>query len=257
MLEGIVREQARAPAAHVGPRPLRWTQLSATPSQSQRGQSSFSIDDADRSHPVLARRLDARKPMQLFEVSKREELPARLSELVKEELAAPRLSVGEQPRIGVVVNRVATARAVHDALKKALKESAEVELLIGRVRPIDRDAHLSVLAPKLKASNAPRAGAKPVVVVATQTIEVGADFDFHALFSEAASFSAIKQRVGRLNRLGLRDGARGAVLLVRADAENDPIYGRQSARPGRSFSGTPSTASWISGSRAHQRRTRR
>jgi CRISPR-associated endonuclease/helicase Cas3 len=224
-LEGIVREQARASVAALGPKPLRWVQLSATPTDEQLQARVFSLADDDRAHPVLSRRLFAKKPMRLWEVEKRDELPGKLADLVKEELSAPPLAPNEQPRIGIVVNRVATARALHETLKKALKESVEVELLIGRTRPLDRDEYLRALAPKLKSSTSPRSGDKPIVVVATQTIEVGADFDFHALFIEAASYAAIKQRVGRLNRLGVRDAARGAIVLVRADADDDPIYG--------------------------------
>jgi CRISPR-associated endonuclease/helicase Cas3 len=224
-LEGIVREQARSAIASLGPKPLRWAQLSATPTDGPDRASAFSLADEDRAHPVLSRRLTAKKPMRLFEVGKREELPARFAELVKEELSAPRLSAEEQPRVGVVVNRVATARALHEILRKALKEKADVELLIGRVRPLERDDYLRELAPKLKSSMSSRAGDKPIVVVATQTIEVGADFDFHTVFVEAASYAAIKQRVGRLNRLGAREAARGAIVLARADAEDDPIYG--------------------------------
>lgn len=224
-LEGIVREQARASVEALGPQPLRWTQLSATPSDQQRRARVFSLADDDRAHPVLSPRLFAKKPMRLVEVGKREELAGRLANLVKEELSAPALSTDEQPRVGVVVNRVATARALHEMLKKTLKEKAEVELLIGRVRPLDRDGYVRALSAKLKSSLSPRAGDKPIVVVATQTIEVGADFDFHSLFVEAASYAAIKQRVGRLNRLGVRDAARGAIVLVRADADEDAIYG--------------------------------
>ena len=122
------------------------------------------------------------------------------------------------------MNRVATARDTFEAMRQALKDEAEVELLIGRTRPIDRDDYAAKLMPNLRATGEPRPGEKPVVVVATQTIEVGADFDFHAMFLEAASYAAIRQRLGRCNRLGRRDGARGAIVLVRAGAEDDPVY---------------------------------
>ncbi len=226
-LLGIVREQHRSEARLSGPRPLRWVQLSATPSRQESPARTrlFSLSDEDRSHPVLRRRLEASKPLRLSEVENRDELPERLAKLIQQELAAPSLSEEESPRIGVIVNRVATARALFEMLKKALKKRADVELLIGRVRPLDRDAHLTNLAPKLKSKVGPREGDRPIVIVATQTIEVGADFDFHALYTEAASYPALKQRVGRLNRLGTRSGARGGVVLVRGDATEDPIYG--------------------------------
>ena len=224
-LEGIVREQGRAPAGSLGPRPLRWAQLSATPSTSTSTLRHFSLDDADRAHPVLARRLTAAKPMRLVEVAKRDELPPKLASLISEELAAQPLADDEHARVGVVVNRVATARALHELLRKQLKGAADVELLIGRVRPLDRDRFMRELAPRLKSSTSPRPGERPIVVVATQTIEVGADFDFHSLFLEAAGYSATKQRTGRLNRLGRRCAARGAIVLVRADKDTDPLYG--------------------------------
>jgi CRISPR-associated endonuclease/helicase Cas3 len=160
-----------------------------------------------------------------LEVAKREELPKAILEQVKMELAAAPQSTDEQSRIGIVVNRVVTAREVFSAIATALKDHVDVHLLIGRVRPIDRKRLMNDLAPALKSSMKPRRGERPIVVVATQTIEVGADFDFHTMFIESASYPAVRQRVGRLNRLGIRDTSRGALLLVRANAEEDPIYG--------------------------------
>ncbi|NIR32209.1 MAG: CRISPR-associated protein Cas3, partial [Gammaproteobacteria bacterium] len=64
--------------------------------------------------------------------------------------------------------------------------------------------------------------------VATQCIEVGADFSFDALVTEAASLDALRQRFGRLNRLGGIERA-PAAILIRADeakqGAEDPIYG--------------------------------
>lgn len=223
-LNAVVREQARAVSGPLGPKPLFWVQLSATPGEAA-NRARFALSDADRAHKLLSRRLQASKPMQLLEVPRRDDLSSKLVELVKTELELAPLSAEEKPRIGVIVNRVDTARTLHDALRKTLKAAVEVELLIGRVRPLIRDEYVARLSSKLKSSSVPREGTKPIVVVATQTIEVGADFDFHSLFTEAASYASIRQRVGRLNRLGIRDHARGAVVLVRNEAKDDVLYG--------------------------------
>ena len=223
-LEGIRREQGRSqvsPAEGLGVRPLWYTQLSATPA----GKAEFELDAEDRAHPVLRLRLEGAKPMRLLEVAKRDDLTKELASLVTSSLAERSEDFGEKARIGVVVNRISTARDLKNVLTRTLKESVEVHLLIGQVRSLDRDAVMRKLAPKLKSSSKPRQGEKPIVVVATQTIEVGADFDFHTMFIEAASYPAIRQRLGRLNRLGLRERAGGAVVLVKAGKEDDPVYG--------------------------------
>ena len=70
------------------------------------------------------------------------------------------------------------------------------------------------------------------MVVATQTIEAGADLDFDALITECASLDALRQRFGRLDRRGEVTEARGkapAVVLARSDqasdSADDPVYG--------------------------------
>ena len=69
----------------------------------------------------------------------------------------------------------------------------------------------------------------PLFVVATQTLEVGANLDFDLMVSECADLSALRQRFGRLNRMGRPIEAKGVVVIradqAKADADCDPVYG--------------------------------
>src|SRR5690606_25816001 len=60
-----------------------------------------------------------------------------------------------------------------------------------------------------------------------QCLEVGADFDFDGLVTECAPLDALRQRFGRLNRLGKQPGVTAAVIAWRGDVDagDDPIYG--------------------------------
>ncbi len=104
-------------------------------------------------------------------------------------------------------------------------------LVTGRMRPLDRDDLDADLGPLVSAGPRTRRGcAAPVIVVSTQCIEAGADFDFDTIVTECASLDALRQRFGRLNRLGDHHRrARGrcwcAPTRWAKDAE-DPIYGQ-------------------------------
>src|SRR5208282_2632660 len=142
------------------------------------------------------------------------------SELVKVLESHARELSNEFACVGIIVNRVKTARE----LKAMLGD--EAVLLTGRMRPLDRD---KLFADRLKPllSNAKESQPPPKFVVGTQCLECGADFDFHALVTECASLDALRQRFGRLNRVANRPTAR-AVLVIRSDQvddDNDPVYG--------------------------------
>lgn len=146
-------------------------------------------------------------------------------------------STGDQanlPRvIGVVVNRVATAREVFEQLGQTGADvpPRDVILLTGRIRPYDRDRLLDEWLPRIKVGRE-KEPERALFIVATQTVEVGANLDFDALVTETAPLDALRQRFGRLDRLGSRHQrglASPAAILIRSDNKNksdDPIYGK-------------------------------
>ena len=194
--------------------------MSATPPQVVSDVfTDTSSEKDDPSHPLGKRQL-ARKPATLkpptTELSK--ELAKEALELVNEERRA----------IVVFVNRVAAARETAKILEETDKH--DVVLLTGRMRQLDKEIVAERDLEGLH-SGVERNFCKPKIVVATQTLEVGADLDFDGLVTECASLDALRQRFGRLNRMGRDIEARG-VILIRSDQANpkrgdgpDPIYG--------------------------------
>lgn len=230
-LKALARYRSLHLAHDASPLPDRWqvVPMSATPGEAE---SRFQLAAEDREHPVLQRRLRASKPVTCDEVKVSGAEGARRRRFA-EELAKHALAQASGSRaVAVVVNRVATALEVHSLVSEGAekrKQQIDVELVTGRMRPLDRDDLDAKLGARVASGRDRAAATKPVVVVATQCIEAGADYDFDALVSECASLAALRQRFGRLNRLGdLTDPTPGAIL-VRSDSlgekGDDPLYG--------------------------------
>jgi len=241
-LQSVHRYRSQAWAVQPIVTPFDVVQMTATPGS--RIEDPFTLGDDDRNHPVLGRRLKAAKPVELVRAGKAkgaratEELSRALTDKARELQTAQRLTVA------VIVNRVAVARKVHELLKEEVKDSAEVHLAIGRMRPIDRDDLTSAIENRVGKARQDDAELKPMYVVATQCLEVGADFDFDAMVSECASLDALRQRFGRLNRRGREIDAKGCIVIrqdqIKTEAQleklekdgksDDPIYGNALAR---------------------------
>lgn len=197
----------------------------------------------DRADPTLAARLGASKVARLEEVkggsddedANRRAFAEALAGFARE-LATPTEAKPKkgQPApdapppaavIGVVVNRVDTARRVHHLL--AADPDVHAILLTGRIRPYDRDRLLDrwFRYMEAKADRPPAPDGKKLFVVATQTIECGANLSLDALVTEAAPLDALRQRFGRLDRLGKRTLS-AAVIVARLDLlkKDDPVY---------------------------------
>lgn len=200
----------------------------------------------DQVHPDLGKRLTASKRARLVEVQVEPQAPGQTRRvqraledqsrhLFAERLCAEAVALlerGPARVIGVVVNRVGTARVVFERLRK-LRPSVDAMLLTGRVRPLDRDRLLERWLPRMEAGRQRSPDDPPLFVVATQAIEVGADLDFDALVTECAALDAVRQRFGRLDRYGHLQQT-DAVIAVRSDhaarGYDDPVYGEALAR---------------------------
>jgi CRISPR-associated endonuclease/helicase Cas3 len=208
--------------------PFAFTILSATPSPEISKEAVFPGCDGDRAldHPILRERMSAPNPAELITVKTRTKGDDLL---VTEAAKRARAYVEAQGkrRVAVIVNRVWTAVEIAHALSAEHHETTDVVLLTGRIRPHERDRLVERWKPFLEASS-PKPPEKPVILVSTQCVEVGADFSFDALVSEAASLDALRQRFGRLNRMASPGEAPAAILVCDRDTkegQSDPIYG--------------------------------
>ncbi len=138
--------------------------------------------------------------------------------LAKARAATAAVGPASAPRVLVVANTVATARTLHDQLAARFPR-AIVMLVTGRIRPADADRVRDQLL-DLARTGSPGPD-RTVIVVATQTVEVGADIDCDLLVTECPDWRALRQRVGRAGRSG--QGARIVVAKPSNDAET--VYG--------------------------------
>jgi CRISPR-associated endonuclease/helicase Cas3 len=207
--------------------------LSATPGAEATTRFAL-LDDEKRPDSPLGPRLHATKPVRLVEVDGRITLEKACVDQAMDLLNRHRT-------IAVVVNRVASAVAIALQLGEMLGNDATVTLLTGRMRPLDRDDVLRELRPAVQTGRNRSDDSPKRVIVGTQCIEAGADFDFDALVTEAASLDSLRQRFGRVDRLGKYGNAEGVIvwdtcaklmeeLKRRGEkpsvADDDPIYGK-------------------------------
>ena len=185
----------------------------------------FQLEQAERHDEALAPRLNAPKLVRWSDKK------------VEQTLATINV-----PCVLMVANTVRTAL---EWFKKAAKAEAarhrgvtlerELLLVTGRMRQLDRQKTLEVVERRLE-------GREPTLVVATQCVEAGVDWDFDAMISECASWDALVQRMGRVNRRGERHNAECFILQAQrtfnrtgAAEKSCPVYREYEIR----------TASWL------------
>lgn len=192
-------------------------QLTATAREEGRGWAPYFDEQAHLADPesVAAKRLTAPKSLRLETIIK----PAAVKALA---VAAVAEAANAGARVLVVCNTIDRARLVHEELRNVLPADTTLLLLTGRSRQYDREPIVAQVLDLFAADRGPSSDA--AVLVATQTVEVGIDLDATGLVTESASWDALVQRIGRVNRRGYLGSA--AITVVHDDDAKPPVYGQ-------------------------------
>jgi CRISPR-associated endonuclease/helicase Cas3 len=119
----------------------------------------------------------------------------------------------------ICCNTVGRAQTAYDQMRSCLQGTAELVLLHGRFNGRDRLA--KELAIRDAAGSRSR-NRRPVVLVATQVVEVSLDIDLDIIYTDPAPLEALIQRFGRVNRRLLREAA--PVCVFREPADGQRVY---------------------------------
>ena len=180
--------------------------LTATGNASERDR--FDLSDDDDRNETVRQRLDAKKPLEIRVHPKHS--VKHLAEAARDLLQRTNPS-----SCLVFTNTPDSARGVFAHLQKWFPES-ETILLTGRTREREAKSVREQILSRVDGMAADRSLAEPrtrhLIVVATQTLEVGADVDAEYLVTETCGVRALTQRLGRVNRLGRFEHARTVLV---------------------------------------------
>ena len=121
----------------------------------------------------------------------------------------------------VVCNLVDHAQKVYNRIRDQLNAvNIQTELLHGRFNMRDRSAKEKLIRNATGATSEKR---QPIVLVATQVVEVSLDIDLDTIYTEPAPLEALVQRFGRINRRRLQKGL-APVHVFRQPDNGQEIY---------------------------------
>ncbi len=200
------------------------------------GGDRFDLTEEDHENDEIRKRLCTRKPVRIVSVSSPTAKPERIAQHLAKEVES---LLAERPPASclVFVNSPATARAVERQLAgKASRRTLahpRVVMLTGRMREYEAAvAREAVLDRRtgIRAGQPQEERRRHLIVVATQTLEVGADLDAEFMVTEACGVRALTQRLGRFNRLGTHPQPRGVYVHIppaKGDAPRWAVYGEE------------------------------
>lgn len=176
----------------------------------------------------IADRLNARRPIRLVEC----EATEPLAKTMKQEVLTL-LENESRKFIVAICNTVDSARKLYSLFQaKGMPRSV---LFTGRIREYEKEKLIQkYLLPDKKGNGGllvgrDRTKCEPIVLITTQTIEVGINLDADGMVSESAPLDCLIQRFGRMNRVGVFNDCQGVVVFpnrwFKEQLQSDPVYG--------------------------------
>lgn len=161
----------------------------------------------------------------LFDVFKRHRLVLLNGELLSDrELTRIANDARAGKSVLVVCNLVDRTQTAYRELRERLKESSiPVELLHGRFNVRDRLDKEKLVREATGSTSKHR---HPIVLVATQVVEVSLDIDLDTIYTDPAPLEALVQRFGRINRQGKQAGL-VPVHIYRQPDDGQKIYDQE------------------------------
>ena len=196
LVRAVAHERFDGNRTDVVPPRVKLLPLSAT--QRSSTDAVFSLDEADKRHDEVTRRLGAEKWMKLHEAVEEGDAHANaIARLVTERVrdGALRVVVYLDSR-----EQVQKAREAFDKLAKAETLGTDTELLVGARRVFERGQVADWLVDHGFHGAQPQT--KGGVLFATSAGEVGVDLDAEHLLCDLVAFERMVQRLGRVNRRG-------------------------------------------------------
>lgn len=187
---------------------------------------SLGLGHADLKHPVVRKRLDAKKRLTVEFLDTNTTLAAELARL------AWKLSDngGSCERIITFCDKREDAALARDAVEKLAKGDQienvpPTELFVGARRAFERDAAADWLRKHGFLAGDKTHPERPTFLFATSAGEVGVDLDADHLISDLVSWERMVQRLGRVNRRG--EGDAKVIVLVRPEKEPLQALGKE------------------------------
>lgn len=119
----------------------------------------------------------------------------------------------------VCCNTVKRVQQVYHELRARLEGRSELVLLHGRFNGKDRLGKEAIVR---RATGSRSGHRRPIVLIATQVIEVSLDIDLDVIYSDPAPLEALVQRFGRVNRRRMKKCA--PVYVSTQPAEGQGVY---------------------------------
>lgn len=212
LVEAVELEQRSSDRKTPDLAPLRVMALTAT---SRAGAADFALGDEDRAHPVVRRRIEAKKSLALHSCEKK---------AVADRIAELALAHRDSGKAILVFAR--TVDDVERVGQRLAKEKLDHARLTGTMRGLERDSlvHAPLFA-RFQPKATPSDG-RTVYLVCTSAGEVGVNISADHLVCDLSTFDSMAQRFGRLNRFGTRDDSRADVVSPTPLSESDPVEER-------------------------------